>query len=75
MYRVTVLVFLVGVSPDKQTSHRSVYVSGPGGNNGPPDGGSETATSGDDSDVTEEKLTKLMEEKMQNDSESGNINL
>ncbi|KAF5300530.1 hypothetical protein FQR65_LT09151 [Abscondita terminalis] len=63
----------IGVSPDKQTPRRSKYVSGPGSNNGPPDGTTDTSSGGDDSEGAEEKLTKLMEEKMHNDlsSDSG----
>lgn len=57
---------LVGVSPDKQTPRRSKYVSGTAGNGGQAESAGEAAAQSDASDVTEERLSKLLEEKMQN---------
>ncbi|XP_018322875.1 protein kinase C [Agrilus planipennis] len=63
----------LGVTPDKQTPRRSKYIAGPGGNGAPSDGSSDAATGEDDSETSDEKLGKLSEEKMQNNTsaESG----
>lgn len=58
-------MFLIGVSPDK-TPRRSKYVSGSVGNGGQSENSGEAASQNESSEVTEERLAKLMEEKMQN---------
>lgn len=59
-------VVLTGVSPDK-TPRRSKYVSGSSGNGGGQgENAGEASMQNESSEVTEERLAKLMEEKMQN---------
>ncbi|RZC37791.1 protein kinase C-like, partial [Asbolus verrucosus] len=56
----------IGVSPDKQTPRRSKYVSGSGANGANFEGQTENQAPDDESETTDERLTKLMEEKLSN---------
>lgn len=49
-----------------QTPRRGKYIWGPSGNGGQPDSGMESQNTTDDVEQTEERLSKLMEEKMTN---------
>lgn len=61
------LFFYLGVTPDnKQTPRRNKYISGSSGNGGQGESTGEAALQSETSDVTEEKLSKMMEEKLQN---------
>lgn len=61
------LLLFLGVTPDnKQTPRRNKYVSGSSGNGGQGESAGEAALQSETSDVTEEKLSKMMEEKLQN---------
>lgn len=62
----------LGVSPDKVTPRRSKYVACTGGNNGGASDGSGEATAGGEDAELNEKLNKLMDEKLPND-ESGEV--
>lgn len=69
------ILSVIGVSPDK-TPRRSKYVSGSVGNGGQSDNAGEAATQNESAEITEERLSKLMEEKLQNNgtrNETGNL--
>ncbi|KAJ8925545.1 hypothetical protein NQ315_009385 [Exocentrus adspersus] len=59
----------IGVSPDKQTPRRSKLLSGSGGNGGQPEGSSENSNAG--GDASGEDLSKMLEEKLQNNGKYG----
>ncbi|EFA07407.1 protein C kinase 98E-like protein [Tribolium castaneum] len=61
----------IGVSPDKQTPRRSKYVSGSGANGANFEGQSENQAPEDEMENTDERLTKMMEEKMANNGGDG----
>lgn len=62
---VVLIKSYIGVSPDK-TPRRSKYVSGSVGNGGQGENAGEGATQNETSETMEERLSKLMEEKLQN---------
>lgn len=68
-------MFLIGVSPDKVTPRRSKYVACSGGNNGGAPDGSGEATAGEDDAELNEKLNKLMDDKLQNDDDDSGSHL
>jgi novel protein kinase C epsilon type len=61
----------IGVSPDKQTPRRSKYVSGSGANGANFEGQSDNQGQEDELENAEERLTKMMEEKLSNNGGDG----
>jgi novel protein kinase C epsilon type len=62
-----------GVSPDKQTPRRSKYVSGSGANGANFEGQSDNQGQEDELENAEERLTKMMEEKLSNNGNQRHI--
>lgn len=58
-----------------QTPRRGKYIFGPSGNGGPADNSSDGQASAEDLEQTEERLSKLLEEKMTNNGTGDGITI